>query len=98
MFIVDPDFGFIMETTLIDQGISLMLYGMGTVFVFLTILVFATTAMSRVVNRLNPEAEKNSDAAREPSATDSTMPNKALPSPQVISAIEKAISAHRANK
>jgi oxaloacetate decarboxylase gamma subunit len=39
---------------LITQGFELMLVGMGTVFVFLTILVFATTAMSKLVSRFFP--------------------------------------------
>ena len=37
-----------------DQGITLMLVGMGTVFVFLTLLVAAMTVMSSVVQRLSP--------------------------------------------
>lgn len=44
-----------MEAELIEQGFELMLAGMGTVFVFLTVLVFATTAMSAAVRRLAPE-------------------------------------------
>lgn len=38
-----------MENELINQGLILMLGGMGTVFVFLTILVVVTTLMSRLV-------------------------------------------------
>ena len=41
-----------MQETLIDQGLTLMLAGMGTVFVFLTMLVIAMDLMSRVVGRL----------------------------------------------
>ena len=41
-----------METTLLDQGISLMLVGMGTVFFFLTILVLAMSAMAAIATRL----------------------------------------------
>ena len=43
-----------MEQGLLDQGLTLMLVGMGTVFVFLTTLVMAMTAMSRVLARLYP--------------------------------------------
>ncbi len=35
-------------------GVELMLVGMGTVFVFLTLLVAATTLMSRIVLRISP--------------------------------------------
>lgn len=36
-------------TPLVSEGLNLALYGMGTVFVFLTLLVFVTMAMSRLV-------------------------------------------------
>ena len=36
---------------LIDQGLTLALYGMGTVFVLLTLLVFAIFIMSRVLGK-----------------------------------------------
>jgi oxaloacetate decarboxylase gamma subunit len=44
-----------METDLLEQGLELMVAGMGTVFVFLTCLVFATTGMSALVARFQPE-------------------------------------------
>ncbi|MFQ6006790.1 MAG: OadG family transporter subunit [Woeseia sp.] len=43
-----------MEADLLGQGFQLMLAGMGVVFVFLSVLVGATTLMSRVVMRLQP--------------------------------------------
>jgi oxaloacetate decarboxylase gamma subunit len=46
-----------MQATLIDQGVTLMLVGMGTVFVFLTTLVATMTIMARVIQRLAPVAE-----------------------------------------
>lgn len=50
-------------TTLLEQGISLMLVGMGTVFVFLTALVLAMTAMAGIVKRMTPRVEESvSDA------------------------------------
>lgn len=38
-------------TNLISEGLNLMLIGMGFVFVFLTLLVIATTLMSRFITR-----------------------------------------------
>jgi oxaloacetate decarboxylase gamma subunit len=45
-----------MQTSLLDQGITLMLVGMGTVFVFLTVLVVAMTLMAGIIKRLTPVA------------------------------------------
>ena len=39
-----------------QSSIELMLLGMGTVFVFLILLVIATTAMSAVINKISPQA------------------------------------------
>jgi oxaloacetate decarboxylase gamma subunit len=44
-----------METELFDQGLTLMLAGMGTVFAFLTTLVFAMTLMSKTLQRFQRE-------------------------------------------
>ena len=46
-----------MQATLLDQGITLMLVGMGTVFVFLSLLVMAMTALAGIVKRLTPVVE-----------------------------------------
>lgn len=43
-----------MQASLFDQGVTLMLVGMGTVFVFLTLLVIAMIVMARLVKRLTP--------------------------------------------
>ena len=40
-----------MTNSLINEGLELMLVGMSTVFVFLTLLVMVTTLMSRMVMR-----------------------------------------------
>ena len=42
-----------METSLLDQGITLMLVGMGTVFSFLTILVIGMSTMSAIAMRFS---------------------------------------------
>jgi len=74
-----------MPNSLIDQGLNLMLYGMGTVFVFLTVMVAATTIMSKLVQVLAP-SDANETAAQNQ--------NTAIP-PHILSAIEKAIALHR---
>ncbi len=43
-----------MQQSLFDQGFTLMLVGMGTVFVFLTILVAGMSIMAAIVRRLAP--------------------------------------------
>ncbi len=53
-----------METGLLDQGITLMLVGMGTVFVFLTLLVLAMSTMSAIAMRFN-SAIPNDDIGEE---------------------------------
>ena len=40
---------------LLSDGLSLMVFGMGFVFVFLTLLVFATTLMSKLTTKYLPE-------------------------------------------
>ncbi|NCF15736.1 MAG: sodium pump decarboxylase subunit gamma [Gammaproteobacteria bacterium] len=47
-----------MQATLMNQGVTLMLVGMGTVFVFLTLLVAMMSVMAQVVQRLTPAAEE----------------------------------------
>lgn len=44
------------SSELIMEGVELMLLGMGSVFVFLILLVAVTTAMSAFLSRFFPEA------------------------------------------
>jgi oxaloacetate decarboxylase gamma subunit len=50
-----------MQNDLINEGLTLMLAGMGTVFVFLTALVIAMTLMAALVARFQTPAD-SSDA------------------------------------
>ena len=50
-----------MASGLINEGLTLMLVGMGTVFVFLTVLVAATTLMSRLIMRSQPGSGPGGD-------------------------------------
>ena len=47
-----------MQVTLLNQGITLMLVGMGTVFVFLTLLVVMMTVMAQAIKRVTQAAEE----------------------------------------
>ena len=77
-----------MDSALVTQGLDLMLYGMGTVFTFLTLLVGITTLMSMVVNKLVVEVEE-APAASLPSATAATV------EPRIAKVIQAAIDQHR---
>jgi oxaloacetate decarboxylase gamma subunit len=46
-----------MQNELIDEGLTLMLAGMGPVFVFLTVLVGMMTLMSRLIMRFEVNAD-----------------------------------------
>ena len=70
-----------MESSLIGQGLALMLVGMGTVFVFLTLLVATMSAMSAAVARFTPPAPPLGQPASE--------------DPAVIAAIAAAVELHR---
>lgn len=81
-----------MQNTLMQQGVDLLIYGMGTVLVFLTLLVIATAIMSRLMQRYFPD----------PVVAESTRPHSAVGAgaevevePPLRSAIEKAIKLHR---
>ena len=50
-----------LETSLLDQGITLMLVGMGTVVVFLTILVIGMSAMSAILKKFAPSTGDAND-------------------------------------
>jgi oxaloacetate decarboxylase gamma subunit len=74
-----------MDSQLISQGLDLMLYGMGTVFIFLTVLVAITTMMSTTVNKIAPEQVEDSKV-KAPQAQVET---------RIVKAIQAAINQHR---
>lgn len=77
-----------MQQDIMQQGVDLMLFGMGSVFVFLTVLVIATTIMSSFVQRFLPEAPEPQPAA--PRATAS------VTDPKLLAVIKAAVDQHRA--
>ncbi len=73
-----------------SQAVDLMVAGMGFVFVFLIILVFATLLMSKLVLRFGPVEPVA--PARTPRAKTSASPSV---DPDTAEAIKKAIAQYR---
>ncbi|TCK07026.1 OadG family protein [Marinobacterium mangrovicola] len=53
---------------LLSEGLELMVFGMGFVFVFLTLLVISTGVMSKLVNKYAPAPVAKAATARKPAA------------------------------
>lgn len=80
---------------LLSEGLALLILGMGTVFVFLTLLVIVTTLMSSLVMKYAPAAPAKG-AAKVPAL--SLPPAAGAPAEQTLTAvISAAIHAHRKN-
>ncbi len=85
-----------MDSTLISQGLDLMLYGMGTVFTFLTLLVAVTTLMSKIVNTLVVEQP---EITVSPIATGAgNLIAQSTVEPRIAKVIQAAIDQHRSKK
>ncbi len=75
---------------IINQGTLLMVYGIGTVFVFLCTLIVAMSAMSLLLNRFFPQQENI-----EPSTSaNNTMSDNA----KILPILQAAIDQHRQQK
>ena len=75
-----------MQDDLLQQGVELMLYGMGTVFTFLALLIIATTVMSAVLQRF---------AKPEPVASPAAKPATTAKDDQLVAVISAAIHKYR---
>ncbi|WP_045858793.1 OadG family protein [Teredinibacter purpureus] len=77
-----------MQQNLWEQGLDLMIFGMGTVFVFLTLLVIATLLMSGFIDRF---------LAEEPEPLVIPTSKSAPPvGKKTLAVIQAAVHAHRA--
>lgn len=81
-----------MQQDIVAQGLELMLYGMGTVVVFLALLVVATTAMSSFVGRYFPEPPNPPAMRSRPASTG------AATNDELVVAITAAVHQHRGRK
>jgi len=75
-----------METNLIIEGFKFMGLGMGTVFLFLIIMIFAMNIMSKVLNKFFPEVQPS---ARTEAKTAQNNHSK------IVAAVTAAIKHHR---
>jgi oxaloacetate decarboxylase gamma subunit len=73
------------ETNLIVEGFKFMGLGMGTVFLFLIIMIFSMNIMSKVLNKFFPEVQPDLG----------TRPNLKQDNKKSIAAITAAIKHHR---
>ena len=76
-----------MTSDILNQGLSLMAFGMGTVFTFLTLLVIVTSIMSAIIGKLFPYSQ--------PEAKSSVSKTEPVEDKQLVSAIMAAIKLHR---
>lgn len=78
-----------MQHSLMQQGIDLLIFGMGTVFIFLAVLVVATTVMSKLVRRF----DKPAPVAVQPG------PGKVVAEDtELIAVISAALKKHRSRR
>ena len=75
-----------MQDNLLNQGLELMIFGMGTVFVFLVLLVGATRLLSFLVEKLN---------LADPVPVVTTAPRAASDNGRLVAVIAAAIEQHR---
>nr|WP_299244044.1 OadG family transporter subunit [uncultured Halomonas sp.] len=80
------------NASLMQEGLSLVAFGMGFVFVFLTLLVFATALMSRLVMTFVPV--KQDEPFRSPPDGGKSA-NKSLENDEVIAVIGAAVKRYR---
>jgi oxaloacetate decarboxylase (Na+ extruding) subunit gamma len=78
-----------MQSDLLNEALQLLIYGMGTVFIFLYVLVLATSGMSWFVTRFAPEPEPYKPSKRVAKA------NTTQVDPDVLKAIGLAVQEYR---
>ena len=77
----------IMTESLMSQAIDLTVVGMGFVFVFLIVLIGATTLMSKIAMKLEPPAPEVPAAPAQPATP--------MNDPQLMAVISAAVAKYR---
>ena len=78
---------------LLAEGLNLMLLGMGAVFVFLTLLVFITGFMSKLVGRYSPAIQPTAVTPAPVTPASTAGDNQ-----QLLAVITAAIHKHRSRQ
>ncbi|MBN2816210.1 MAG: OadG family protein [Campylobacterales bacterium] len=79
-----------METNLVIEGFKFMGLGMGTVFVFLGIMIVAMNIMSTIIHKFFPEPQPKASTSAPSSNAKKQDNNK-----KIVAAITAAIKHHR---
>jgi oxaloacetate decarboxylase (Na+ extruding) subunit gamma len=74
-----------MDANLVVEGLKFMLLGMGTVFLFLIVMIVSMNIMSTIIHKFFPE----------PKSAISSTGNQAKDNKKIIAAITAAITHHR---
>lgn len=80
-----------MTENLIDQGLELLVFGMGTVLAFLTVLVIAIGIMSALLRRFFPELEEPATPTLQPTPVN-------VENPDLLAVISAAVHRYRSRK
>ncbi len=78
------------QTDLIAEAINLTLFGMGFVFLFLTLLVFVTKTMSIIIQKMNKQSPQDDETHH-----DDNLSLKDELDEETKFVIEQAIKMHR---
>ncbi|MBE9538262.1 MAG: OadG family protein [Proteobacteria bacterium] len=87
-----------MQGTLMDQGLELMLFGMGTVLAFLSVLVLSITLMSWILARYFPVVEMPQGSGASPGRPPVGVLESPAEDARLIAVISAAIHRHRSKK
>lgn len=85
-----------MGESLLEQGVGLMIYGIGTVFVFLALLVVGIALMSTLIGKFFVEHEPLAVRNERKKITDSVPLASGAVDREMLDVIQDAIYQHRA--
>nr|WP_067288366.1 OadG family protein [Marinobacterium profundum] len=83
--------------SLLSEGLELMVFGMGFVFVFLTLLVFVTGLMSKLVMKYGPAPEIKQAKKRKPASASASASAPAADNDELVAVISAAVHKFRSN-
>ena len=87
-----------MQGSIVNQGVELMLFGMGTVLVFLTVLVLSITFMSWALRRYFPVEDIHCDIGLAANSSPVGVSGAANEDANLVAVISAAIHRHRSKK